>query len=185
MPRVREIAKVMIGADALWKEVGDFGAVAQWHPRVSSAVVSDDSAGRARLLQFETGGEQRERLTAMHAARRIYRYVIERPGPGLPVRDCNAELRIEKADTQMSRIIWEAQFTLAEEGDDRTVAALRAFMHEGLANIQGKYRPYARLEPDGVDRGIADADKKARTGTVDEPVRNTPPAGAWNETSSD
>ena len=42
--------------------------------------------------------------------------------------------------------------------------------------------------PDGGGRkagttqpGIADADKRARTGTTDEPVRNTPPAGSWND----
>jgi hypothetical protein len=29
--------------------------------------------------------------------------------------------------------------------------------------------------------GIADADKKARTGSDREPVRNTPPAGDWND----
>jgi hypothetical protein len=40
-------------------------------------------------------------------------------------------------------------------------------------------------EPRGIDRGVADADKKTRTGSPDEPVRNTPPAGAWNDTSSD
>lgn len=37
----------------------------------------------------------------------------------------------------------------------------------------------------GVRHGIADADKVARTGSKDEPVRNTPPAGAWNDTSAD
>jgi hypothetical protein len=40
-------------------------------------------------------------------------------------------------------------------------------------------------EPRGIEKGIADADKKARTGTAQEPVRNTPPAGAWNDTASD
>jgi hypothetical protein len=29
--------------------------------------------------------------------------------------------------------------------------------------------------------GIADADKKVRTGSEHEPVRNTPPAGDWND----
>jgi hypothetical protein len=29
--------------------------------------------------------------------------------------------------------------------------------------------------------GIADADKKARTGSEREQVRNTPPAGDWND----
>jgi hypothetical protein len=40
-------------------------------------------------------------------------------------------------------------------------------------------------EPGGVHPGIADTDKRVRTGSAQEPVRNTPPAGAWNETSSD
>lgn len=40
-------------------------------------------------------------------------------------------------------------------------------------------------EPRGVEKGIADADKEARTGSTEEPVRNTPPAGAWNDTSGD
>jgi len=40
-------------------------------------------------------------------------------------------------------------------------------------------------EPRGVEKEIAEADKKARTGSTSEPVRNTPPAGAWNDTSSD
>ena len=31
---------------------------------------------------------------------------------------------------------------------------------------------------------IADADKRARTGKLDEPVRNTPPAGSWNDVAS-
>jgi hypothetical protein len=37
----------------------------------------------------------------------------------------------------------------------------------------------------GVEPQIADADKIARTGSKDEPVRDTPPAGAWNDVSSD
>jgi hypothetical protein len=40
-------------------------------------------------------------------------------------------------------------------------------------------------EPRGIEKGIADADKKARTGSAREPVRNTPPAGVWNDTASE
>jgi hypothetical protein len=39
--------------------------------------------------------------------------------------------------------------------------------------------------PRRVKHGVADADKVARTGSKDEPVRDTPPAGAWNDTSGD
>jgi len=40
-------------------------------------------------------------------------------------------------------------------------------------------------EPRGVQPDLAEDDKRARTGAVSEPVRNTPPAGAWNDTSHD
>ena len=40
-------------------------------------------------------------------------------------------------------------------------------------------------EPRGIEREIADADKQARTGAKKEPVRSTPPAGAWNDSSAD
>ncbi|MBV8144890.1 MAG: hypothetical protein JO184_07775 [Gammaproteobacteria bacterium] len=56
----------------------------------------------------------------------------------------------------------------------------------GTADQQPKVAPTPDSEePRGIERGIADADKQARKGTDAEPVRNTPPAGAWNDTSSD
>ncbi len=41
--------------------------------------------------------------------------------------------------------------------------------------------PEAKPGRGEVQTGIADADKKARTGSEQEPVRNTPPAGEWND----
>lgn len=41
--------------------------------------------------------------------------------------------------------------------------------------------PESRPQRGEVQRGIADADKKARTGSEHEFVRNTPPAGDWND----
>jgi hypothetical protein len=40
-------------------------------------------------------------------------------------------------------------------------------------------------EPRGLQSGIAAQDCQVRSGSEHEPVRNTPPAGAWNDTSHD
>jgi hypothetical protein len=49
-----------------------------------------------------------------------------------------------------------------------------------------QYTPNAQSEePRGMEKGIADADRKVRTGSTDEPVRNTPPAGPWHDTAAD
>lgn len=43
--------------------------------------------------------------------------------------------------------------------------------------------PIAKREPRGVQKDIANADEKARAESgKKEPVRNTPPAGDWNDT---
>jgi hypothetical protein len=39
-----------------------------------------------------------------------------------------------------------------------------------------------RTDPGAKRPGNADADKRARTGTEKEPVRNTPPFGEWDDT---
>ena len=42
-----------------------------------------------------------------------------------------------------------------------------------------------RENREGVQQDIARADKVARTGSAEEKIRSTPPAGAWNDTSHD
>jgi Polyketide cyclase / dehydrase and lipid transport len=183
MLSVEEATEVMVDADRLWKKVGDFGTAPRWHPQVSGVTVIDGPGGRARLLQFKTGGEQLERLQTVDDAHKVYRYTVERTS--LPIQDFAGELRVEAASGDTSRIVWTAHFTLADEGDGRTIEAVRHFLHDGAVGIEAEYRPYANDEARAVDTEIADEDQKTRTGTADEPVRNTPPAGAWNDTSSD
>lgn len=50
-------------------------------------------------------------------------------------------------------------------------------------NLRKDRRPMAGAgdEPWGVESDIADADKKARTGSTQEPVRNTPPFGDFED----
>lgn len=55
---------------------------------------------------------------------------------------------------------------------------------EGTAAAVPSHEPSPSWhEPRGVEKGIADADKLARTGSTEENVRDTPPAGPWNDTS--
>jgi len=51
-------------------------------------------------------------------------------------------------------------------------------------NLRKNRRPMlgAGDEPRGIERDIADADKKVRTGSTDEPARNVPPRGDFDDT---
>ena len=52
----------------------------------------------------------------------------------------------------------------------------------GEADVVGTFERKPSVSR-GIRYGIADADKLARTGSVNEPVRDTPPAGHWNDTA--
>lgn len=64
------------------------------------------------------------------------------------------------------------------QGDAEGLPTLRPADHRAIPAPPGP-----KSGPGSVRPGIADADKRARTGSVDEPVRNTPPAGDWNDVS--
>jgi hypothetical protein len=53
-------------------------------------------------------------------------------------------------------------------------------VQEQHTTLHREREPVGR-EAGTVQPGIADADKQARTGRTEEPVRNTPPAGDWND----
>jgi hypothetical protein len=54
--------------------------------------------------------------------------------------------------------------------DETTYAAKPRIPDPGTGHPRGATQP-----------GVADADIKARTGATKEEVRNTPPAGKWND----
>jgi hypothetical protein len=183
MPMITESAEIEMDADTLWEQIGDFGAVVCWHPMLSALIVELDGEDRIRIANPGSRDEQVERLESADSADHWYRYTIERTH--MPVRDYVGELRIEPLPGNASRVVWSARFELTGDGDGRTVETVRHFLHEGTAHLRDEYGSPPSGEPQGVESGIADADKAARTGADTEPVRNTPPAGAWNDTSAD
>ncbi|MBS0422079.1 MAG: hypothetical protein JSR66_30515 [Proteobacteria bacterium] len=55
--------------------------------------------------------------------------------------------------------------------------------HDSEKPLPSKSSPGGR-KAGTTQPGIADEDKRVRSGNVDEPVRNTPPAGSWNDVAS-
>ena len=182
MPTITESAEIELDADTLWKQIGDFGAVVHWHPLLTTLMVKGAGPGSIRIANSGSE-EQVERLEASSPGDHWYRYTIDRTQ--MPVRDYVGEFRIDPVSDHTSRVVWSAHFELTDAGDGRTVETVRHFLHEGTECLKSEYGAPSSGEPPGIERGIADADKATRTGTGREPVRNTPPAGTWNDTSAD
>lgn len=137
MPAITETAQVSVEANTLWRKIGAFGAVAEWHPMLKEVETAGNGVGATRTARGECGGEQVERLQAIASARRTYSYTTERAS--IPVRDYRGEFRIDRAGKRASLVTWSVRFELAEGGGEETVETVRQFLHAGLESLKTKY----------------------------------------------
>ena len=90
MAKVSMNSVFAISPDELWKLIGKFNALPDWHPAVQSSKLEDN--GRLRRLSILGMGEIVERLETIDEKDRLYRYSIV-SGP-LPVANYTATLRV-------------------------------------------------------------------------------------------
>lgn len=171
---ITETAEIGTDVERMWSEVGEFGALNHWHPLVTGLDLQRHADGDVRTANPGTPSEQVERLRWEDAARHAYGYQLEHTN--MPVRDYTGVFRLERLAPKVTRVIWSVQFELSADGGEKTVDAVRQFLRTGMENIKARYRPWILGEARGVQQDIANAGKESR---------NTPPAGAWNDTSSD
>ena len=93
MTKVVEAVRIAENPDTLWREIGKFGAVGNWHPMLAKVHSEGDREGSLRMAEGRDGSRQTERLLEMAPEHHLYRYRMELTA--LPVRDYVSELRVE------------------------------------------------------------------------------------------
>lgn len=132
MTRVVETTRITERPDALWTDIGRFGAVGQWYPLLSKVESEGERAGALRTAEGTDGDRQIERLLEAAPARHSYRYRMEKTA--MPVRDYTAELRVNDNHDGSSTVVWSAEFEPTSD-EARTVENVRNFLKAGLDNI--------------------------------------------------
>ena len=87
--------------DALWKKIGDFCGIGNWHPAVEKCVLSAD--GKQRTLSLKGGGTLVEALENRDDANHSYTYTII-SGP-LPVANYHSTISVS-SDPKGSSLKW-------------------------------------------------------------------------------
>jgi carbon monoxide dehydrogenase subunit G len=133
--RSREIAAP---AAAVWAIIGEFCAIARWHPQVERCVLSDQSetegetvavrglvaaGGLGTIVEVETQRDER----AMS-----YSYAFVQ-GP-LPVKAYNATIAVH-ASGPNATVVWTATFDAAGMSDAEAKADIEGVYEAGLAGI--------------------------------------------------
>lgn len=137
MPHIQAVAHVTADADALWKEVGSFQRIGDWHPMLKRVEGEGEEAGAIRKATGRDGSEQVERLKEIHPAQRYYRY--EMISTAMPVSGYMGELRVHDNGDGTSTVSWSSDFAPTSDDDGVTITAVRGFLKAGLENLKRKY----------------------------------------------
>lgn len=134
MPEIVETVRVAEDADALWREIGRFGAVGQWHPMLAKVETDGERAGCLRRAQTRDGDRQTDRLLETAPQRHLYRYRME--ASPMPVRNYVGELRVVDNGDGTSKVAWSARFQVTSTDDGGTAETVRNFLRVGLENLR-------------------------------------------------
>ncbi|MEU2233761.1 SRPBCC family protein [Streptomyces vietnamensis] len=129
-PRMLERSAVLPAAPAaVWAVVGDFGALADWHPHVPPSTLEDGgdpaAAGTVRVFAVDGVTVARECLLDRDEAARSYRYALLDPVM-LPVHDYVATLAV-RPHPDGAEVRWSAVYRSADD----VVAQVEAVFGDG------------------------------------------------------
>ncbi|HKU95513.1 MAG TPA: SRPBCC family protein [Vineibacter sp.] len=136
MPMISETARLGTSAHNAWRDIGSFGAVGHWHPMLAEVEAQGDRPGARRRVITTQGARQVERLSAFDPEGFRYTYTIEKSA--LPVSNYRAELRVDEAGRDRSRLTWSAAFDATANAPE-TTEAVRQFLRAGLDNLTARY----------------------------------------------
>lgn len=147
-PKKAESSIIVAAAPAeVWALVGDFGAIAAWHPDVAASMGDGGNVvGGTRKLDLKSGGSLVDGLDEYDAAGMSLSYRLATPDvEAFPVSFYTATMKVEPDGTG-SRIIWMGRFYRGDTGnfppdelnDDAAIAAMDGFFADGLAGLAAK-----------------------------------------------
>ncbi|MCB2011274.1 MAG: SRPBCC family protein [Geminicoccaceae bacterium] len=134
MPKVTMSTKVAANADQLWKTIGGFGQIADWHPAIEKSQTDGERKGSVRSLTLVGGGSLNEKLEEISPSERIYRYSII-SGP-LPVANYEAVIHVRDNGDGTSTVEWSSEFDASGASENDAVAAIQGVYQAGLDNIR-------------------------------------------------
>ncbi|MFW5679286.1 MAG: SRPBCC family protein [Pseudomonadota bacterium] len=122
--------------EEVWAVVGDFGALADWHPMVATCDVERHGEVVHRHIRTVDGGELLEREIGDHPDDHSYTYeILSSP---LPVRQYRAIFRV-LPDNGGSKVIWSSTFEPADVPIDEAAMAVTAIFDAGLRSIAERF----------------------------------------------
>lgn len=132
MAQVSMSTQVNASPDEVWKRIGGFDGMPDWHPLISRSEASE--GGRVRRLTLPDGGVVVERLLSFSESDHSYTYAII--GGPIPVANYRATLRVRPQAGQPGSVVdWASEFEPAGAPEADVVALIRGVFQAGFDQL--------------------------------------------------
>jgi len=133
--KVSMSTQLSVPADELWKMIGGFNALPDWHPGVEKSELAD--GGRQRTLQLAGGGTIVETLVSQDDGSKTYTYEIK--DSPLPVANYVSTINVSPSGEKTSTVEWSSNFEASGAPESEAVKAIQDMYQTGLDNLKKMY----------------------------------------------
>lgn len=132
---VTKTATVAAPPATVWKTIGEFCGIGDWHPAIEKCVLSDKDGMKVRTLSLKGGGTIKEEQVSRDDKVMSYTYTILE-GP-LPVSDYKSTLAVAPEGSG-SKVTWSGTFNAKGAPDTVAKDAIQGIYDSGLKALAEK-----------------------------------------------
>jgi carbon monoxide dehydrogenase subunit G len=138
MAKVSMSTDLNVSADQVWKLIGGFNALPDWHPSVEKSELTEE--GQTRTLSLAGGGTIVEKLESVDEGARTYTYSIT--DSPLPVSNYTATIKVS-GEGENSTIEWSSDFEAAGASQEEAMQAIQGVYQAGFDNLQKMFKGFS------------------------------------------
>ncbi len=138
MPKLMMKTELAASPDLLWKTIGPFRAIGDWHPMIEAVESEGEGRGEIRTLRLAGGqGALVERLEHIDDSERVYSYsIVDSP---LPLSSYTSQVRVVDNGDGTSTVEWSSEFTPSGADEVDVTKMLQDVYQAGLDNLAKLY----------------------------------------------
>ncbi len=135
MSKVTMSTRIEVPANEVWKLIGGFSALPDWHPAVEKCETDGEGVGSLRTLTLAGGGTIVERLERLQDDERQYTYSIT--DSPLPVSGYIATIRVrDEEDGKVSLVEWSSEFKPDGVPEQDAMKVIQGIYSAGFENLK-------------------------------------------------
>jgi len=132
MAKVNMKTNLNVTADEVWKLIGGFNTLPDWHPAIEKSELEEE--GSMRRLSLVGGGTIMEKLEKLDDNERVYSYsIIDSP---LPVSNYIATLRVKEDGEGKTTVEWSSEFEAKGTAENEAMDVIAGIYQAGFDNLK-------------------------------------------------